>query len=58
VPFDWKGSTTPYTRNVVRKQCALNEATSKDGVFNAVIKMVEGPPLALFRRSQQTAPRC
>jgi hypothetical protein len=26
--------------------------------FGAVNKMEEGPPLALYRQSQQTAPRC
>ena len=34
------------------------QLTNKLREFDAVIMMVEGPPLALFRRSQQTAPRC
>jgi len=41
--------------------CALNKLTNQSNElveFDAVIKMVAGPPLALFRRSQQTAPRC
>ena len=38
--------------------CALNEATSKDVAFSAVIKMEEGPPQVLYRRDLQTAPRC
>jgi len=45
----------------MRQLCALNkqrQLTNKLKEFDAVIMMVEGPPLALFRRSQQTAPRC
>ena len=38
--------------------CALNEATSRDGAFSAVIKMEVGPPQVLYRQDLQTAPRC
>jgi hypothetical protein len=50
-----------YHRNVRHKLCALNKPTNYQTnllEFDAVIKMVEGPPLAPFRRSKQTAPRC
>ena len=50
-------SRTLHTLNVRCKVCSERSSIARWG-FDAVSKMEEGPPLALYRRSQQTAPRC
>lgn len=40
------------------KACALNQLRMRILKLNVVNKMMEGPSLALYRQSQQTAPRC